>query len=118
MSILREGPHALEFLISEGPGSISREEVTILSGEVLSACYVLGQIASTEKWVQHNPNATDGSEVARGIACYAVDASAGDVQATIIARLAEVNAADLIWYDSNADVAGLADLAAQFIIAR
>jgi hypothetical protein len=118
MTILREGQHPAEFLISEGPGTISREEVTVQSGEVLEPGYVLGQIADNEKWVQHDPDATDGSADAKGIAYLDIDASGGDVQTTIIRRLAEVNGAQLIWKDSNADVQGTLDLAAQNIIVR
>ena len=44
MTVLTEGRHAGEFLISEGPGFISREAITVNAGESLVAGQVLGQI--------------------------------------------------------------------------
>lgn len=44
MTVLTEGRHAGEFLISEGPGYISREAITVNAGESLVAGQVLGQI--------------------------------------------------------------------------
>lgn len=44
MSILTESSHAGEFIISEGPGWISREAATINAGESLVAGAVLGKI--------------------------------------------------------------------------
>ena len=43
MPSLKEGKHAGEFILSEAPGSRSRENVTVLSGESLKAGHVLGR---------------------------------------------------------------------------
>ena len=43
MTALKEGKHAGEFILSEAPGSRSRENVTVLSGESLKAGHVLGR---------------------------------------------------------------------------
>lgn len=42
--MLTEKLHAGEFLVSEGEGSISREKVTVLSGQNLGACAVIGAL--------------------------------------------------------------------------
>lgn len=44
MTILTEGKHAAEFLVSEASGSRSRERITVLSGETLVAGAVLGRV--------------------------------------------------------------------------
>lgn len=44
MTILSEGTHAAEFLVSEASGSRSRERITVLSGETLVAGAVLGRV--------------------------------------------------------------------------
>ena len=44
-----------------------------------------------------DPAAVDGSEAAAGIPYDAVDASAADAEGVAIVRLAEVNAAELVW---------------------
>ena len=114
MSATAMGPRAYSFLLSEAPGTLSREEVTILSGETLTAGTVLGKISASGKYVAYDDGATDGSEVAAAILTADVDASAGDQLATVIARLAEVDENKLVGADAN----GIADLAANLIIAR
>lgn len=64
---------------------------------------------------------TDGSQTAVGVLLNAVDATSAAQDATIIARLAEVDAAQLVWASTNdagGKTAGLADLAARHILAR
>lgn len=53
--------------------------------------------AGTGKVVEHDPVATNGSEVAAGLLLEAVDASAADKAGVIIARDAEVNKAELVF---------------------
>ena len=43
---LTEGKHSGEFILSEANYDRSREEVTIVSGQDLTACKVLGKITS------------------------------------------------------------------------
>ena len=40
-----EGKYAAEFLLSEAPGELSRENITVLSGENLKAGAVVGRVA-------------------------------------------------------------------------
>ena len=44
MTILSEGKHAAEFLVSEAPAARSRERITVLSGATLVAGAVLGKV--------------------------------------------------------------------------
>ncbi len=99
MPELQEGRYAGEFIVSEGNGTISRESITVLSGETLEAGAVLGKVTASGKYKALDPAASDGSQVAVGILYDAVDASAADAECVAIMRLAEVNAAELVWPD-------------------
>ncbi len=109
-----EGTRAGEFLLSEGNGAISRESVTLISGQDLVAGTVLGKITASGKYTAYSDVASNGSEVAAAILYDKVDASAGDKAATVIARDAEVSSGLLTGSDAN----GVADLAAVGIIVR
>lgn len=96
-------PHDEGFIVSEAPGSLSREEVTVLAGtSVLEPGTVMGERADG-KWAQLDPDATEGNEAAKGILCSQVDPTDGsggvgsDVKGVVIERLAEVRNDDLIW---------------------
>ena len=97
MPELQEGRYAGEFIVSEGNGTISRESITVLSGETLEADAVLGRVTASDKYKAFDPAASDGSQVAVGILYDAVDASAADTDGVAIVRLAEVNATELVW---------------------
>lgn len=97
MPELQEGQYAGEFIVSEGNGTISRESITVLSGETLEVGAVLGKETASGKYKTLDPVATDGSQVAAGILFDAVDASAGDAEGVAILRMAEVHATELAW---------------------
>lgn len=213
MTVLTEGQHTGEFLVTEANGSLSRETVTVLSGQNLQPGHVLGKVAvgtatgaavsgntgngtigtvsagatakagvytatciepaanggtftvedpdgvnvgtalvgaaftgpvgftiadgatdfvagdrftitvaaGSGKYKEYNPANTDGSQTAVAILYAAVDATAADTEGVVIARHAEVNAAELIWFsgaDSNQKSAGLAQLKNHDIVAR
>jgi hypothetical protein len=121
MPVLNEGRYAGEFLVSEGNGRISRETITILSGQNLSTAAVLGKVTASGKYKVLDPAAVDGSEVAAGILYDAIDASAADAEGVAIVRLAEVNAAELVWpagITGPEQTTALGELAALDIIAR
>lgn len=103
MAIQNETTHAGEFLLSEGNGNISREQVVIASGENLAAGAVVGKITASGKYVAYNDAGVAGEEVAAGILYEAVDASAADANGVIIARLAEVDASLITGGDANGD---------------
>ena len=120
MTIINEDPHAGGVIVSEANNTRSREVVTILADQVLKAGAVLGIVTASSKYVAYNNAAVDGSETAVAILYAPVDATGADQQATIIARDAEVNEAELDWGTNDAAgiTAGKADLAAQNIHAR
>lgn len=121
MTTFTEAARAGEFIIAEGNGSISREEVTILSGQNLAAGTVVGKVTASGKYIAYDDDNADGSQAAVGILYAAVDASAADKKGVIIARHAEVADSLLVWAgtnDAGDKTAGKADLAALDIIIR
>jgi Bacteriophage lambda head decoration protein D len=121
MAELQEGRYAGEFIVSEGNGSISRETITVLSGQTLEAAAVLGKVTASGKYKALDPAAVDGSEAAAAILYDGVDASAADTEGVAIVRLAEVNAAELVWpgaITGGEKTTALGELAALNIIAR
>ena len=121
MAELQEGRYAGEFVVSEGNGRISRETITVLSGQTLEAAAVLGKVTASGKYKVLDPAAVDGAEVAAGVLYDAVDASAADAEGVAVVRLAEVNAAELVWPDGitgGEKTTALGELAALNIIAR
>lgn len=112
---LNEGKHTAEFLLSEGNGSISREQVVISStAAAMVPGTVVGKVTASGEYVAYSNAASDGSEVAAGVLYAAVKDSAADQKAVIIARYAEVIESELTGIDS----AGKADLLALGIICR
>jgi Bacteriophage lambda head decoration protein D len=121
MAELSEGRYAGEFIVSEGNGSISRETITVISGETLEAGAFVGKVTASGKYKALDPAAVDGSEAAAGILYDRVDASAADTEGVVIIRLAEVNAAELVWpagITGPQQTTALGELAALDIIAR
>lgn len=121
MPVKTLGKSNYAFLLSEGEGSISRETVTIASGQNLSAGTVLGQITTGGKYTAHTVGASNGSQNAVAILCNATDASTGDTKAVIIARLAEVADIELTYetgITAPNKVLTIAALATQNIIVR
>lgn len=121
MTTFTEALRAGEFIIAEGNGSISREAVTIVSGQNLVAGTVVGKITASGKYTAYDDDNSDGSQTAAGILYAAVDASGGDQPGVIIVRHAEVATALLTFAGTNdaGDItAGKADLAALDIILR
>jgi Bacteriophage lambda head decoration protein D len=90
-------------------------------GQVLEAGAVLGKVTASGKYKALDPAAVDGSEAAAGVLYGAVDASAADAEGVAIVRLAEVNAAELVWpagITGGEQTTALGELAALSIIAR
>ncbi len=120
MTWINEGRHAGEFIVSEGNGRISREVITITGGN-FDAGTVLGKITASGKFTNLTPAANDGSQNAAAILFDNARAAAADVKGVVVARMAEVKAAELVWPAGITDAqkaAALASLAAVNIIAR
>lgn len=112
---------ASEFIISEC-GSICYEQITVVSGQNLKAGEVVGIITASGKVASYDNDAVDGKEIAVGLIYEDCDATAGDTQATILTRLAEVSKDKIIWgaaVTTQAEKdAAYADLNARFVIVR
>lgn len=124
MSTKTEGMHTGEFLISEAPGTRSRDKVTVTvpAHTTYEPGTVLAKLSADGKYVIYDNAGTDGSESAAAI-LYDTVANDGDspvdVEATVINTDAEVRKNDLVWDDEENDAsAGLADLLALGIKAR
>lgn len=121
MAVFTETRHAAGFMLSEANGTRSRDTVTIVSGQNLKAGAVLGKITASGKYTEFNTANADGSQTAVAILWDAVNASGGDKAAVIVARDAEVTAAELYWFSgaTNGNITtGKTGLAAVGIIAR
>lgn len=120
MPTFNEPIRDLEFLISEGNGQISRDQVTIAAAApAMVAGTVVARLSGGE-WTLYNNAGSGGAEVAAGVLAYGVPDSAGTQIATVIRRDAEVKAAMLNWgaNDATGITAGTADLAALNILVR
>lgn len=96
MTTKTEGKHSSEFLLTEGPGTISREAAILKSGQSAAETKdgrVLKDDGAGKLIVAAGTN-TGGvsSEDIRGILVGNVDASGGDKPCVIITRIAEVKA--------------------------
>ena len=121
MAEILETTHAGEFIVSEAPGTLSRESITVVSGQTLVAGAVVGIVTASSKYAEYDNDAVDGTETAVGVLFDAVDASAADAPGVVVRRLAEVSLGKLVW-ESTADQAdkdaGVVDMATDYVIAR
>lgn len=112
---LTEGKHTAEFLLSEGNGTISREEVVISStASAMVAGTVVGKMADGKYKAYANANGAGDADAAAGILYTNVADSTADQKAVIIARQAEVKEDEL----TGLDATGKTDLLALGIICR
>ncbi|MFA8387573.1 MAG: head decoration protein [Pelagibaca sp.] len=123
MTVLTEGRHPGEFLMTEANGQRSRGSITIAGGAgIIAPGTVLGKITESGKYLASAAGATDGSQTAVAIALYGCDATTSDVAIAAITRDAEVNGRILTWHpdrDQAAEkAAAQADLASVRIIVR
>lgn len=124
--VLHERPYAGAFLISEANGLRSRDTAVVKNSGgtelVLDAGLVMATLAADGSLVPYDNAGTDGSETASCILHGgAVIPAGGQKRVTVVARDAEVNAAELRWdgaVDAAGQAAGLADLATRGLIGR
>lgn len=129
MTVLNEGRHPGEFLMSEANRQRSRENITIVSGSgIIAPGTVLGRFTSGANAGKYGPApnaAADpdvGNQTAVAVALYGCDATSADQKTAAIARDAEVNGKTLTYASSVNDdakkAAKNAQLAAVGIIVR
>jgi hypothetical protein len=120
VTVLSNTLRAGGFIESEANFARSRDTVTIEGGTggagKLLAGTVIGKITSSGKYWASPATGVDGSQQAIAILFDAVDATAGDVEATVVAREAEVRGADLFYDPSVDDDAKKAAKAAQLLV--
>lgn len=104
MTILTEGRHAGEFILSEAEAGRARDNVVIASGAgILKPGTVLGKITTGGKfWPSTNASVTEtaGAQTAVAVLIHAVDATSADVKAAVISRAAQVKG-DALSYDAS-----------------
>lgn len=126
MAVKTEGKHTAEFLVSEANGTRSRDQVTVTvpANTTLAAGTVLSQLSANGKFAEYDNAGSDGTEEADAVLYETLinnTANPVDVEATVIARDAEVRSADLVFksgVDNTGKTAARADLATKGIIAR
>lgn len=125
MSTKTEGQHSSEFIVSEAPGTQSRDRVTVTvpAGETYGPATVLGQNTATGKYRAYDDAASDGHDVAAGILFAECDNADGLTatdfdDAVIINWSAEVRSADLVFGVGVDEAGALADLATLGVKAR
>jgi len=106
MTVLNEGRHPGEFLLTEANGQRSRGNITIASGAgIIAPGTVLGKVTASGKFVASAVGATDGSQTAVAVTLYGCDATSADAAIAAIVRDAEVNG-NVLAYHADRDQAG------------
>lgn len=109
-----ESMHAGEFLLSEGPGTISREAINVAAGRALEPGQILGLVTATGEFAPYQPTAEDGTENAIAILYGPLGESDVVRRGRAVVRMAEVSEAHLTGLDPAAEKA----LANHFVIVR
>ena len=106
MADYTEGRHPGEVILREANGTRSREVITIASGHgVVQAGTVVGEITLTKGSYAPSPaTGSDGTQVAKAVTLYTVDATSAAVKVAALLRDAEINGSCLE-YDSTIDTA-------------
>jgi hypothetical protein len=121
MTAYTESARNTDVLLSEAPGTLSRETVTIATGQVLAAGTVLGTVTVGGEYKGFLGSRSDGSEVASAVLLYATDTSNGAALAVVITRLAEIKLPKIVWIAGSTApyiAAGTVSLADKNIIIR
>lgn len=121
MTVLTEGNHAGEFIVSEVDIDMVRKPIVIVNGAgVLPAGTVLGKITIGGEYNIYNNAETDGTEVAAGVLFDEADATLAADDGIILDNLCVVNNAELNWgaSDGAAQTAAVADLLAKNVFVK
>ncbi|KRQ99272.1 head decoration protein [Bradyrhizobium valentinum] len=97
-TVLTEGRHPAEFILSEANGQRSRGNITIAENQEFEAGQVLAEITASGEYVAHDPAGAGGAAVATAIALYGATTEEGETaDISAIVRDAEVNGKILIY---------------------
>ena len=98
MPAIQSSPTLGDLLKYEAPNLYSREQVTVLAGELLPLGAVLGQVTTSGKVKALDTAAADGSEIAVGVLIAPQDALSGDqTDGLMVSRHAIVADHALAW---------------------
>jgi len=122
MATKTEGKHTAEFVVSESPGHISRDAVTVVvpADTTLQAGAVLGRLGNG-KYASFDDANSDGTEDAAAVLYGGLTNSGeapADMDGVVINFGAEVRKADLVWETGVDKDKAYADLAAVGVKAR
>jgi hypothetical protein len=103
--MVTETARNLAFLLTELPGTLSRDTITVASGSgKLKAGTALAKVTATSKYVPAVATGADGSQTAIAVLAYGVDATSADItDAVIIGNDAEVKNQLLVFHSSVDD---------------
>jgi len=112
MPVVTESLHTGGYILSEGPGRISRDQITVAAGDALP----VGQLLTKGANDVYSPYLTADAATApaHAVLYAAIPASVAARAAVATVRLSEVAQAQLTGFDETA----AADLAASYIIVR
>lgn len=95
---IQEGLNLGDLLKYEAPNLYSRDQVTVLAGQMLSLGSVVGIVTASSKVKVFDPSASDGAEVAAGVMIQDCDAALAERDdGLMIARHAMVADHALVW---------------------
>lgn len=103
MTTLFEGKHVGEFILYEGEGFFSRDQVIVSStAPAMVSGTVVAKSTALNEWVPYVNGAADGVGTAGGILYNHVKDATVDQKAVVIVRHAEVSAVELTGLDADA----------------
>lgn len=105
MPTLTMGPTLGDLLKYEQESIYTRETVTLLTGTNYALGSVLGRITASGKYTLSPDTGADGSQVARAVLLFPVDASAGDQTGVVLRRGGSVSVDRLVYAASVNDAA-------------
>lgn len=105
MPVLTMGATLGDLLKYEQETIFTRETVTLASGTNYAMGSVLGRITANGKYTLSPDTGADGSQVARAVLLFAVDATGADAQGVILRRGGTVSADALVYHSSVNDAA-------------
>lgn len=124
MSTKTEGQHSAEFLVSEAPGTLSRDEGTVYvpANTTLQGGTVLGQQSQGGRYGQYDEANSDGTNVAAAVLYNEIvndtDAAFSAAPCTVVNLNAEVRRVSLVFADGVDEAGAIADLLTLGIKAR
>jgi hypothetical protein len=103
MSVLTQPPTMGDVLKYELNPNFTRETVTLLAGTSYPVGAVLGRVTASGKYKLATSGGSDGAQTAAAVLLYAIDASAADAEAVVIARGPAIISKAALVFDASVD---------------